>query len=125
MICVLSQAFRIRTSNVSLSCRNQSSFNIQVFVFKTGARKIALNGCLPSKSSGSVTGFLTCHLAVKSEDCDRLGQLSSLRKGFKYRPQGCGPGVSVTVGEMADDVVFYAAVSAGVFARLKPPTLSL
>ena len=72
-----------------------------------------------------MTDFLTCHLAVKSEDCDRLGELSSLRKGFKYRPRSCGPVVAVTVGEMANDVVFYAAVSAGVFTRLKSPTLSI
>ena len=46
--------------------------------------KFSLNGCLPSTSSGSVTGFLTFHLAV---------------------------------GAMADGVVFYAAVSAGVFTN--------
>lgn len=162
MICVLSQAFRIRTSTMFLSPAETKVLSIykslssrqvpersnirnpwlaasywrwtkwtgkknakKCLLFVTPSStiaqrlksiKFALNGCLPSKSSGSVTGFLTCHLAVKSEDCDRLGQMSSLRKGFKYRPQGCGPGVSVTVGEMLT-MWFSMLLSALVFSR--------
>lgn len=77
---------------------------------------------MPSKSSGSLTGFLTFRGVVNSDDCGKFEEPSSLRKRFQDLPAGCGPGVVVAVGEKAGVVVFHAA---GIFVRLGPPTSSL
>ena len=75
-------------------------------------------GCLPSRSSGSLPGFLIFRSAAvdSSDDLDiKLGRPSLLRNGFEDRTSG---GVAAAVNVFAGDGVLCAANSSINFAEV-------